>query len=573
MATINLGLVGDTHQSDDPDGGGLFHDTVEEGVGNAMAVFDAVTGGATTGVDYIAQMGDFLEAFTDLSGGSRTMATLKAVFEDDTTYTNLPTSTVPRRYLMGNHDIGGSPVADHATWLSSIGQPAAFGYDDIGNIRVIFLDTNKDVNEDIVSSQKTYIGPTQMGWLAARVAEADTLGMFTVILMHNFVEPTSLSSGFQCLVDDSSFISTINNTGVILVCSGHRHGLTGSSGFRRDGVTASNGERIYFKNIRPIVDVDVLTTETAYAMVRINDVTGRFNIDGEGTNEFGMREYQFSGNFGANPDRWDRYQNWDIFNPITSAYSAATATDDTNNIGFPHAGAVVLMDTVHTYENTGGTGTYMAEVTIGPNALGLDTVVGLDHESIETMYIQGGYTSGMKIHSRNGYDRVVVTNPSSDTGTGVIIVEGSHSSGFSDKEIKTVTVDINSNQTVQIVDAGNGVSVGSIALVQGVVDVVDLNHSTDVALVVLTQTNGKFQFSGSINQTITTAVITGGILDLSVTTGTPVIDDLTLKNATAVGLIDATINTMTVGGTFVSIDSQLMGVEVLPAIEGYRTRY
>jgi alkaline phosphatase len=197
-----IGLFADTHYADKATAGDRHYRDGDDKLADAVAVFNA-----DGGIDAVIQCADLIDGWNN-TDKPQTLTDL-GVIED--VYDNL---TMSRYYVLGNHELEDLTKAE---FIANTGMTSNYGYVDVGDVRIIWLDacflSDDDANPYIPGSgwATSYIPPDERSWL----------------------QNTALNTSRECLVfchqlldgDDPGGYYVLNSTVVrgILEAAGNVH--------------------------------------------------------------------------------------------------------------------------------------------------------------------------------------------------------------------------------------------------------------------------------------------------------------------------------------------------------------
>ena len=533
--TIKIGHVTDIHQADKAVVSGRYYIQAEDKLAGAMADFN------TADVNLILDTGDFIDDpyYIDhrqadpMYDGNHGLTDILAVI-NDSNYSNL--SDVNRQFCIGNHDFGNSEISGTYTksdYLAGVGQSAAHWYIDIGNIRIVGIDTNFNSSGADASIHTGYSFPEHT-WLETTLQEADDAGKFSIVCSHHPVIFLAHYSSNQYIADTDELLALLARHKVILTLHGHRHLSLGRTSVELN----ADNNRIYSKIGEAMVDGNYAADSNfaAHTIVYINDQTGKFYIKGYGSNpltenglnhfEDGMDEFRWIGESGeANPDSWAEAYNWQRFNPITNAWEAASTYPLNNSI-------ITLEDEPTDTLNScdGDREMFIAQLTIKSDyTAGVQAEAYLWFYDLETLIIEGGFGNNMSLRSRYGFGYIKSTGVSG-TGDKTIDLRCGYTSGYDDRHVGQM--DVNHGDPNYIIRVHQGTkydsTVDELNLWSGKVDVNDLQgadcvvglHGVDSneSILTLNQYGGVLNLSRSAADgqvDILNANIHGGTFDLT----------------------------------------------------------
>jgi len=507
-AVIKIGLVGDCH-SGVGDVGDLYGTELPTKLGDAMTAFDAAE------VDAIVQLGDYVEDLTDLATD---IGVVENVLHDDGTYTNL--SGVKRLHCIGNHDCAGADAAaGKAAFIAALTEDQGseensgyyFSYNiPDSNIHIVILDANYDVNGDSISAQSGYLGTAQLAWLETDLTTADAAGKFSFLFSHHN-PPSRIFPTSQYVADDDALYAVITQHRVQAYFHGHVHEITTTSAHTYHG-TNSLGNRIMVKGIYTLVNG---TGISPYGILKVNNTTGEFQIDGNSL-ETGMHDFQYTN--GAGTENPDTDANWEVYDVADSSWSTLTYTPENGRFFVSDAG-----DENKSLRQWGdGDYDFMCELHLEAGlTLGTDGI-GWRRRGIESVFIAGGfgnttYTDGFTIVSRYGFGQVTATGVAGVGGDKTVTLEANLSN---DRIVGVCDIALGDDTyTIQFTDSlQDRYTIEEMNLHSGKVDVIDVFDTDDESVQVLNQYGGVFNLSrGALDKAvdISTANIHGGTFDMS----------------------------------------------------------
>jgi predicted phosphodiesterase len=173
MATIKIGFLSDIHHSENANAGDRYYDDALKKAEQAATQFN------NDGVSAIFILGDIVD--DDEDGQENRVEEVKAEFDNHA-------GGIDTYWAVGNHDC----YSDNYTktdWLADVDQSSLYYYVDIGNLRVIVLDTCYSDEETSYPEGYSYatawLSRAQLNWLESTLTAAEAAGKFSMVCCHH----------------------------------------------------------------------------------------------------------------------------------------------------------------------------------------------------------------------------------------------------------------------------------------------------------------------------------------------------------------------------------------------------
>ncbi len=264
---IRIGLITDTHNSDDANGGNRWYSKAEAKIQDAVDKF------VSESVDYIVHLGDSMNDQNDGAGSPSDM-------DDAVAIINANSGTIPVLWAVGNHDIL-NVAYDKDDWLTDItigllsGQDATYFYKDVGNLRLFVLDPGFSVSgagdawPTGYDPADAWLSAAQLTSLATDLAAADATGKYSIIFMHY---GAGIYSDNRDIQNAATLRTELAGHRVIAVVSGHMHI------WEESRALGNNSEGTAIRHIAIEANVDS-TGWAAHTILVVNDATGLISLE------------------------------------------------------------------------------------------------------------------------------------------------------------------------------------------------------------------------------------------------------------------------------------------------------